>query len=68
MNKCNLLYPNNEFHDEDGCIKPNAHNDAHVFRNEYGVLIEWEDDYGCLEDCNCWEEGGNCLIYREIKQ
>lgn len=67
MDKCFSLYPNDEFKDSDGCIKPDGHDDAHVFRNEYGKLIKWEDDFNCTQKCDCWEEGGNCLIYREIE-
>lgn len=68
-NKCSVLYPHSEFNDSHGCIKPYAHNDAHIFLTDDGRKIQWEDDYKC--DCGCWNDfdegdGDVCIIYSEI--
>lgn len=56
--------------DINGCLKPHAHNDAHVFRDQNGKLVKWEDDYNCT--CGCWDEYDKgdpdvCIIYCEVK-
>lgn len=66
---CGILYPGDEFKDHDGCIKPHAHNNAHVFNLPDGRQVEWEDDYSCK--CGCWDEWEDsgeqvCLVYRII--
>ena len=55
---------------EKGCLKKDAHNDAHVQQNISGKFMEWEDDYECpdSESCECWEEGDPCFIYGEITE
>ena len=54
--------------DHNGCIKPNRHNDAHVFKNDRGEYVEWEDNYDCpdLNTCSCPEEGDMCIVYSRI--
>lgn len=56
--------------DKDGCLKPDAHNDAHVFKNADGIYVEWEDDYGCK--CGCWEDEDDllnvCKVYRYLTE
>lgn len=68
---CGILFQRNspvEPKDEHGCILEDAHNSAHVFKDDQGRLIEWEDDYSCT--CGCWDdaEGGVCMVYRVIKK
>jgi hypothetical protein len=52
---CGILFPYlHDVKDANGCIKPHAHNDAHVFKTEDGEYCEWQDDYTCT--CGCWDE------------
>lgn len=66
---CGILYPNHEFKDNDGCLKSDAHNNHHIFKNQNGDLIAWEDDYSCT--CGCWDEwefnsGQVCINYKKV--
>ena len=56
--------------DENGRLKPECHNDAHVFRDQNGKLIKWEDDYSCK--CGCWDDYDEhdsqaCVVFQEVK-
>lgn len=66
---CGIIFSGDEFKDVSGCLKPNAHNNAHVCRIESGELMEWEDDYECK--CGCWDDYENdqevCIIYGIVK-
>lgn len=71
-NICGILAPIhlNGHIDNDGCIKKCGHNDNHIFKDQNGKLISWEDDYSC--GCGCWddyEKGDNesCIVYYEVK-
>jgi hypothetical protein len=66
---CSCLFTYNDFRDISGCLKPHAHNDAHVCENDKGEYIEWEDDYSCK--CGCWDdyEAGDsrvCIVYSVV--
>jgi hypothetical protein len=69
--RCHILFTGDIFTDDpDGCLKPSAHNDHHVFRAADGRLMAWEDDYGCK--CGCWDDweeyGGDvCGFFWEVK-
>ena len=70
-NKCTILFPSDDFDDVSGCLKEECHNDSHVCKDKYGILYEWEDDYGC--QCGCWDEWERsngmshpCMIYSKI--
>lgn len=68
--RCNIIFPENDFKDTDGCLKRNGHNDHHVCRTPDGKLIAWEDDYEC--NCGCWDDyelGDSrvCMLYWEVK-
>lgn len=69
-NTCGSLKPDyggfNEHKDNDRCIKPDGHNDYHVFKSEKGKMIAWEYDYTCDRECDCWEKGGECYLIWEI--
>tara|TARA_R110000737_G_scaffold68596_5_gene96776 strand:+ start:1707 stop:1934 length:228 start_codon:yes stop_codon:yes gene_type:complete len=71
--KCGILfnYPN-DMVDTTGCLKEDCHeSEGHIFRNDYGKLIYWQDDYEC--NCGCWDEyleGDEivCGIYHEVTE
>ena len=62
--RCGILFDGGYHKDEEGCIKPHAHNDAHVFKDQKGNYIQWEDDYDC--NCGCWDDADPCLKYSKI--
>lgn len=65
--KCNVLCPKWAImghDDENGCIKPYAHNDDHLFIDQYGNQVKWEEDESCT--CGCWSEDMDqepCILY-----
>ena len=70
--KCGILfnYPR-DMNDSHGCLKKDCHlSEGHIFRNDQGKLIYWQDDYSC--NCGCWDDidspGDNrvCGIYYEV--
>lgn len=69
---CGIIFPRNDISDVTGCLKLEAHNDAHVCQSSDGNYYEWEDDYNCT--CGCWDEFEKtdglekpCVIYSKIK-
>lgn len=69
---CGVIFHRpNDIDDISGCLKPFAHNDAHICKSSDGKYYEWEDDYECK--CGCWDEceGSNgmekpCAVYSEV--
>lgn len=58
MKKCNILFLGHgggEPIDKNGCLRKDNHFDHHIFKDEYGKLVAWEDDYTCK--CGCWDDG-----------
>jgi len=57
------------FKDTTGCLKEYGHEGGHLFKDNMGRLIEWEDDFTC--NCGCLEDDDDliniCKIYKEIK-
>lgn len=69
MGKCGIIFPYSDYHDEEGCLKQECHiDDSHVFKNEKGELIAWQDDTEC--NCGCWNDyerkGDVCVVYRVV--
>jgi len=67
MEICGAICPEKRLNDVNGCIKKDAHNDIHIFINPDGKKYSWESDYNCPNDCDCWEKGDECIVYKEIK-
>ena len=70
METCGIIFPYNDLQDNNGCLKQDNHYDSHVFKNNDGKLIAWQDDGEC--NCGCWDEYENgtsdvCKVYREVK-
>lgn len=68
---CGILAPNHlsGHKDEYGCLKKHAHIDNHVFKDQNGKLISWEEDFSC--ECGCWDkyDAGDpdvCVLYIEV--
>lgn len=67
---CGIIYSRGEprMGDRHGCLLPDGHNGAHVFRNGDGVLMYWENDYECnCRDCQSDEPDDWCLIYGQYQ-
>lgn len=70
IERCYILKTDIQTHkDKQGCIKPSGHNDAHIFKDQNGDYIEWEDDYSC--NCGCWDKfeefgGQPCGVYKKL--
>lgn len=71
-NNCGILAGNLvwQYKDINGCLKPESHNDAHVFKTQDGKLIKWEDDYSCK--CGCWDDYDEhdseaCVVFQEVE-
>lgn len=62
MSNCGILHTDKTLGDTNGCLKPEAHNDSHIFKSKYGKYIEWEDDP--CPNCNC--EYDYCTVYSKV--
>lgn len=65
---CGTLFTRSDFKDASGCLKPYAHNNAHICQTESGKYVEWEDDYSCT--CGCWDDDLNnvCKVYHTLSE
>ena len=70
IDNCGIVFPKDDFVDDNGCLKKDCHNDAHIFRTKSGKLIQWEYDESC--NCGCWDrrEESNgmeqpCIVYED---
>lgn len=65
---CDTLFDRDDFKDVTGCLKPHAHFDNHVCRDENGNLIAWDYDWTCgCPDCRTDSFNDMCIVYRQIE-